>query len=406
MTRSPLKVLVVDDNRSAADALARVLSKGGDEVDAVYDGATAIERLRDSRPDVVLTDLKMEPVDGMAVLTAAREHRPPVEVLVFTAYGDVEIAVEAMRLGARDFLTKPVTVEQVTARLDQLRAMTPSSAPARSQPDPQHAHFVARAPASRQLLETLKRASDVPSPCWIEGELGAGRGHAALALHHMGHADEPFTVRDLGRDDPWPSKGTVVLPNIDDLPDDLQRSLHRSLQHAPMGVRLVATSGPHARRLVAEGALRPELYYALAVVVVRMPPLRERVEDVLPMLDQALDTFSRRYERPRPEVSPAQASKLKRHAWPGNVRELVNLAERAVVMGSQALDIDAIEASPPGMPTLEPGFSLSTHLESVERAILQEALRLSGGDRAQVGRLLGVERNTLRYKLKKYDLLD
>lgn len=405
MTKIPLKVLVVDDNRSAADALARVLSKGGDEVEALYSGASAIDRIRAQRPDVVLTDLKMEPVDGMAVLTAAREHRPPVEVIVFTAFGDVNIAVEAMRLGARDFLTKPVTVEQVARRLEQIRATTPSSAPARSAPDPGAVQFIARSPASRQLLETLRRAADVPSPVWIEGDLGAGRGHAALALHHMGDQKLPFTVRDLGRDEAWPSTGSVLLPNVDDLPDDLQRRLHRSLQHVPMGVRLIATSGPHARRLVAEGNLRPELYYALAVVVVRMPPLRERTEDILPMLDQALEMFARRYNRRRPDVSEEQARRLKRHAWPGNVRELVNLAERAVVMGNAVLDIESVTAAPAGLPTLEPGFSLPAYLESVERSILSEALRLSGGDRAQAGRVLGLERNTLRYKLNKYDLL-
>lgn len=398
----PLQILVVDDNRSAADALARVLRKGGDVVETCYDGATAIQRIRDKRPDVVLTDLKMEPVDGMAVLTAAREHRPPVEVVVFTAYGDVEVAVDAMRLGARDFLTKPVTVEQVQARLDAIRQ---PGAPQPRTKEGSGSRFIARAASSRQLLDTLKKASAVPSPVWIEGELGAGRAHAALALHQMSSAGQPFSVRDLGRDESWPVSGTVVLPNVDDLPDDLQRRLHRDVQRAPPGVRLVATSQPFARRRVAEGTLRSELYYALGVIVVGMPPLRDRKEDILPLLDQALDRFADRYDRPRPTVSEAQRESLLAHAWPGNVRELMNLAERAVVMGSAALNIDSIEAAPPGLPNLEPGFSLSAHLESVERAILEEAMRLAGGDRNQAGRLLGVERNTLRYKLNKYDLL-
>jgi len=405
VTTNPLQILVVDDNRSAADALARVLRKSGDVVETCYDGATAIQRIRERRPDVVLTDLKMEPVDGMAVLTAAREHRPPIEVVVFTAYGDVEVAVEAMRLGARDFLTKPVTVEQVQARLDPIRTDGPPNPSARAQPDATGGHFVARAPSSRQLLDTLKKTAAVPSPVWIEGELGAGRGHAALALHHMSSSDGPFTVRDLGRDESWPTSGTVLLPNVDDLPEDLQRRLHRSLQHVPAGVRLVATSQPFARRRVAEGTLRPELYYALGVIVVGMPPLRDRQEDILPMLDQALDRFSDRYGRPRPTVTDSQKQRLQAHAWPGNVRELVNLAERAVVMGSSALEIDAIEAAPPGLPNLEPGFSLPAHLEGVERAILEEAMRLASGDRTQAGKLLGLERNTLRYKLNKYDLL-
>ena len=129
-----LKILVVDDNRSAADALARVLGKSGDEVKALYDGWSAIQHIETDPPDVVLTDLKMEPVDGMAVLRAARSQRPPIECLVFTAFGDVSIAVEAMRLGARDFLTKPVTVEQVTERLRDIRGV--EEAPAELPPSP------------------------------------------------------------------------------------------------------------------------------------------------------------------------------------------------------------------------------------------------------------------------------
>ena len=403
MAANPLNVLVVDDNVSAANALARVLSKRGDHVIALYDGSSAIAEIHRAPPDVVLTDLKMEPVDGMAVLTAAREQRPPVEVIVFTAYGDVDVAVEAMRLGARDFLTKPVTVEQVLMRLDQLRG--PAS-PESSQGKQEEVTFVAESVAARQFLETLRQTADVPSPVWIEGEIGSGRGHAALALHQMGASTGPFTVRDLGRAMPWPRSGTVLLPNVDDLPDDLQRQLLRSLSSRPSDVRTITTSNPDARRMVAEGRLRADLYYELAVVPLSVPPLRERRADVLPMLDQALDQFAERYRRPRPAPTEAQQQRMLDHAWPGNVRELVNLAERAVVIGREAFDFAATKAQAPGMPVLEEGFSLSTWMERVERDILVAAMAMAEGDRNRAGRLLGLERNTLRYKLNKYDLLE
>lgn len=399
---APLRILVVDDKRSNADVLAKLLSRSGDEVEACYDGATAIERITSSPPDVVLTDLKMEPVDGMDVLRAARDQRPPVEVMVFTAYGDVEIAVEAMRLGARDFLTKPVTVEQVRARLEPMRRFEEGETPPL---ETANSPFIARSPASRRFLATLKQSANVPSPVWIEGEPGAGRGHAALALHHISRSSEPFTVRDLGRDEPWPSHGTVVLQNVDQLPDDLQRQLHRSLTHVPDGVRLIATSGPGARRRVAEQSLRPELFYKLAVIVVEVPPLRERPDDILPMFDGALASLAGRYGRQIPTITEAQRRKLTQHSWPGNVRELLNLAERAVVLGGRSMDFDVVQGSAPGLPSLEPGFSLAAHMEGVERAILEEAMRLAEGDRTQAGRLLGLERNTLRYKLNKFDLL-
>lgn len=404
MAHKALKILVVDDNRSAADALARVLSKKGDNVTAVYDGATAIETLQQDPPDLVLTDLKMEPIDGMQVLDAARAMRPPIEVVVFTAYGAVDTAVRAMRRGARDFLTKPVTVDQVNRRLDDLRGESVGDAELG-----RDAPFVAHAPSSIRLRDELHRAAGVPTPVWIEGEMGSGRGYCAQQLHEFGNqgGDEaPFHIYDVARVTEWPESGTVLVSNVDDLPDDLQRKLYRDLQHVPENVRVVATAAPEGRRMVAEGRLRQELYYALAVVVVTVPPLRERREDVVPLVHLALDTFAERYHRTRPALSEAQAKRLTEHSWPGNIRELVNLAERAVVMGAGAFDLEVIDAAPAGMPKIEPGFQLSTYLESVEMQILVEALRKADGDRTRAGKLLGVERNTLRYKLNKYGLLD
>lgn len=400
VSSNPLRILVVDDNRSAADALARVLGKSGDQVEALYDGASAIERIDEAPPDVVLTDLKMEPVDGMAVLQAARAHRPPVEVIVFTAYGAVDVAVRAMRLGARDFLTKPVTVEQVASRIEQLRN--------RHLPAPQvlDTPFVAESPSSRALLETLQRAADVPSPVWIEGEIGSGRVFAAGTLHRMSGAEGPVVLRESRFDEPWPERGMVILPNVDDLPEDLQRQLVRSLASVPPGLRVVATASPDSRRLVHEGQLRADLYYKLSVVLVQVPPLRQRPEDVVPLFAQALARYAENYHRPQPELGSELVQRLRHHSWPGNIRELMNLAERTVVLGTDIADIEVIDRPPPGLPSLEPGFSLSNYLESVEKRILVEALRQSGGDRAQAGRLLGVERNTLRYKLNKYGLLD
>ena len=403
MDSTPLNILVVDDNRSAADALARVLSKQGHEVSTAYDGQTAITTLQ-SRPtlDVVLTDLKMEPVDGMAVLRAARQCRPPLEVIVFTAYGAVDIAVEAMRLGARDFLTKPVTVEQVQLRLKQIRTGHDSIEPSEAPPSP----FIAEAMASARLLQEVKKAADVPSPVLVEGEMGSGRGYVAQTIHRLHDSEQPFHIWNIGRDTLWPQTGTVLLPNIDDLPDDLQRELARTLHHVPQDVRLIATSGPDGRARVSAGHLRPELYFSLAVVVVQVPPLRQRAEDVLPLLRRAIHHFSTEFRREPPEILPHQIENLKNHSWPGNVRELINLGERSVVMGNNAFNFEGTEPKERTAPELEIGFNLADYLEEIESEVLKEALRKADGDRTQAGRLLGVERNTLRYKLKKYGLLD
>lgn len=410
----PLRILVVDDNRSSADALARLLRKSGDIVAAEYDGASAIQHVRRDPPDVVLTDLKMEPVDGMQVLAAARALRPPVDTIVFTAYGAVDVAVRAMHLGARDFLTKPVTLEQVAMRLDEVRREksgqplpAPPSAPAPAAAEP---GFVHQSEASRALFATLERAATVPSPAWIEGEIGSGRTYVARTLHQLGEKAAghpiPLTIRPPDRIGEWPSEGTVILPQVDDLHLDTQLELHRDLQNVPAGVRVVATAQPDGRRRVVEGALRPELYYRLAVVVVTVPPLRRRPEDVLPIFERALVEYCRRYDRPVPSLSARTREDLARHYWPGNIRELTNLAERAAVMGEEGVSFEVVEDVGTGMPKLESGFNLTDYLESVEKRILAEALRKAGGDRSVVGRMLSVERNTLRYKLNKYGLLD
>lgn len=407
---------MVDDNRSAADALARVLRKSGDVVDVLYDGASAIERIRQDAPDLLLTDLKMEPVDGLQVLQAARHVEPPIEVVVFTAYGAVDVAVKAMRLGARDFLTKPVTVEQVLQRVEAVRTQRalrdepPSIVENDELPHeiiqsapPQ---FIAESEQGRALLDALQKAATVPSPVWIEGEIGSGREHAARMLHHLGKTPEaPFVTWDPTRDNPLPQRGTVLVAGVDDLSDDAQRRLLRQLHAAPRTLRIVATAQPDARRLVAEGRLRQELFYLLAVIVVTVPPLRSRREDILPLFRRAMAEYAERYGRAAPQLDQETLEILEGHAWPGNVRELNNLAERAVVMGSGALDMEFVQTPSEGLPKLEPGFDLGAWLDSQERRVLVEALRVAAGDRNRAGRLLGVERNTLRYKLNKYGLL-
>ncbi len=394
-----LKILVVDDNRSSADAMTRILTKQGHDVSSAYDGASAIQLIRTEPYRLVLTDLRMEPVDGIEVLRAARELTPPVEVIVFTAFGAVERAVEAMQLGARDFLTKPVSVDQILERVRALSGDEPSNT-AVSGP------FVAESPAARTLLHTLESVADVPTPLWLEGEIGSGRLQAAAQIHALADDDTPYTVVDPTDPRPWPEEGTIVLPAVDDLSDAEQQLVVRRIKAIPPTVRLMATARPGGRRRVAEGELRSDLYFALAVVVVDVPPLRQRPEDVVPLFEEALARFCEKYERKKPELEPAQLQSLTNHSWPGNIRELLNLAERTAVLGAEGFGLEPVAATRPGVPILEPGFRLAQYLEQIERSILEEALRQTDNDRNAAGRLLGVERNTLRYKLNKYDLLD
>jgi two-component system response regulator HydG len=202
-----------------------VLTSGGDTIDVAYDGERAIELLHTRRFDVVLTDLKMEPIDGIAVLREARAQRPPAEVIVFTAYGAVDVAVEAMRLGARDFLTKPVTVDQISNRLDLLRTENDDT----SNPITKTEVLITQSASSNQFARQLERCATTKAPIWLEGELGTGRTFAGRQIHNYANQDKPFRILAIGRHDDWPDEGTVLIPNIDTLPLDLQNQLLRNL---------------------------------------------------------------------------------------------------------------------------------------------------------------------------------
>ncbi len=382
-----MKILVVDDNRSSAEAMGRILRKHGHEVTTLHDGEAAIRQLECDPPDLVFTDLRMEPVDGMEVLRAARERPSPVDVVVFTAFGAVDKAVEAMRLGARDFLTKPISVEQILERVHALEQ--PSEPPLL--PTPSH------------LLRTLEAIADVRSPVWIEGEVGSGRTAAARQLHALGRPEEPFEVLDPTRMDDWP-EGVAVLPDVDELDAAQQQALARRLKHLPRNTRLISTARPGAQEAVREGRLRSDLYFTLAVVVVPIPPLRERKEEIVPLFEEALATNCTRYGRPLPPITEAMRTALVNHDWPGNLKELHNLAERTAVLGPNGFGLRPAPAPREPTDLLTDGFRLSDYLEQVERDLLRLALEKADGDRTLAGKYLGVERNTLRYKLKKYGL--
>jgi len=399
-----LAILVVDDNRVAADSMARLLGRENHRVEACYDGATAIDRLQHQPFDLVFTDLRMEPVDGMAVVRAARGCEPPVDVIVFTAFGSVEAAVEAMRLGALDFLTKPVMADQLLRRVRELRRVPVDTV----------ISIVGESEPTARLREQATSLASVRSTVLITGETGTGRTHLARWLHHHGlDRDRPMVVarpNHLPTDAALAEAGSLLIPAIDDWSADAQAALLRQLETLEAGrpPRVIATASPDIDVLVAQGGFRPELYFRLAVLVVRLLPLRERPADLEPLLRHFLQIHAQGFGRAPAAPSPDQLATLATHGWPGNVREVANLAERAVVMGGSAYEITVkpFTGSSSDRPQLAEGFNLPDHLEQIERALLVQAIEQTGGDRPAICRLLGLERNTLRYKLNKYNLLD
>ena len=397
-------ILVVDDNRTAADALAGVLRRHGHRVEAVYDGGSACQRLDQGGIELVLTDLRMDPVDGMEVLAHARSVERPAEVVLMTGYGTVDGAVEALRMGARDFLTKPVTPAQVLARIDELLGKSP--------PAPVQVGDSAQAQHLRRRIEAV---ASVDSTLLLVGEPGSGRIELARVVHAKGgRSAQPFRVvarAGLHSTAELLGAGTLLLPNVDLLDASEQAELLRlveDLEAREGAPRIVATASFDWAARASEHPSSMALYYRLAVLEIGLPPLRARTEDLAALLEALLEVREEALSRQAPRPSSEDLERLARHSWPGNLRELAAVAERAVVFGASAwsLRIDPVSPLQPEEPEIPEDFNLATHLEQVERRLLVRAMDQCSGDRNQVSRLLGVERNTLRYKLNKYGLLD
>ena len=339
-----LKILVVDDNRTSAQAMARILTKQGHVVTALFDGQSAIDAMRMRSFDLVFTDLKMEPVDGMEVLRAARAHQPPIEVIVFTAFGAVEHAVEAIQLGARDFLTKPISVDQILSRV---RALTGEEAPT----------DVGTASVPQSLRSTLEAVASVPSPVWLQGELGSGRVEAAELLHQLGGSGQLVLFEPGMR---TPAEGTLLFRDVDDLDEAAQAAAITALRN-PGALKLVATARPNVRERVLAGDFRSDLYFSLAVLTIEVPPLRNRSREIPALFTHALEQFCTRFGKEVPELTEAHRRQLEHHPWPANLRELRNLAERTAVLGIDSFSLrEATPMAVDPMPLFGVAFTLSS----------------------------------------------
>jgi DNA-binding NtrC family response regulator len=305
-----------------------------------------------------------------------------------------------MRQGAMDFLTKPVTADQLLRRIRDYRKAPP---PARE--------LLGHSAQAEQLRQLAAQAAQVRSTVMIIGETGTGRRHLARHLHERGpDAALPLlTLSPSAEIDPQAVEGAgaLLIPSVDDWPPEALDRLQRALERLEAGQppRVIATASPQVDLRAARGDLSPELYFRLAVLMVRIPPLRARPEDALVLLEHFLRSHAQLFNKPLPALAADQREALLRHSWPGNIREVANLAERAVVLGTAQLHVES-RPTAPDSEALPPGFQLPEHLERIERELLERAIAQTGGDRPAISRLLGVERNTLRYKLNKYGLLD
>ncbi len=449
----PRKVLVVDDDPSILTMTEDLLSEAGFEVGKCGSGREALERIHAHEWDVVLSDLQMPGVDGLELLAAVREHSPDTPVIIMTAFGTIQSAVDAMRAGALDFVTKPFRAGELLISLERAferRALEQENralrrAVARTS---SFGELVGKSPAMNEIYALIRKIGVSRSHVLITGESGTGKEVVARTIHFSGsRSDKPFVpinctampeglleselfghVRGAFTGAHTNKKGlfeaaaggTLFLDEIGDMPISLQSKLLRVLQDKeirPVGgtqsvkvdVRIIAATHQDMNRAIAEGRFRQDLYYRLNVIPIRIPPLRERAEDI-PVLAEA---FLRKHANDdRIHFSNAATRKLMQGSWPGNARELENCIERALAL----TDGNEIQASDILIPSDGTGESNDLHdlllrlalerrmsVRDLTDAYIAAALEAADGRKSEAARLLGMNRRTLYRREERQD---
>jgi len=449
-------VLIVEDEPKMLRLLELNLAEEGLTVRTAPDAEAALKLFREHRIDLVVTDLKLPGMSGLDFLEAVKRADSRVPVIIMTAYGTIETAVEAMKAGASDYILKPFVLEEmkliVRKELD-VRRLREENRRLREELGRRYEfkNIVAHSAKMQEVLATVARVAPSNSTVLLGGESGVGKDMIARAIHqHSRRAAGPFIKINCtaipenlleselfgyekgaftGAVSAKPGKfeladkGTIFLDEIGDIPGSIQVKLLRVLQDREferlggtrtlrVDVRVVAATNQDLRAALEEGTFRRDLYYRLNVVPINIPPLRDRKEDIPYLVDYFIERFARESGKPIRGITPAAQRLLMDFHWPGNVRELENIIERAVALSAgDRLEVHDIrlDLSPArGVPAVT-GVAFPPEgvtLEQFLDGIIQEALRRAHGNKSQAARLLGISRNALRYRLSKIGVPD
>lgn len=441
---SQAAILVVEDDSELRDALCATLTIAGYSTDGARDGLSALEYLERQSYALVLSDVQMRAMDGHALLKNIKTKHPDLPVLLMTAYGTVQKAVQAMREGAVDYLVKPVEAEALISLVQQIvTEQTRASA-----------DFIAADPRSRDVQTLAARVASSDATVMITGESGVGKEVLARFIHHQSpRAAGPFIAINCaaipenmleatlfgyekgaftGAYKTCPGKfeqaegGTILLDEISEMDLSLQAKLLRVIQEReverlgggkmiPLDVRVLATSNRNMREQVAAGRFREDLYYRLNVFPIELPALRARALDIIPIAQKLLERSARAYQRPLPTLAQSACDKLLTHTWPGNVRELDNVMQRALIFQASttieaqdirfetvATPVVAVAAGPADqIENNSDKGTLTADVRQHEAQVITDALRDSFGNRKAAATKLGVSERTLRYKMAR-----
>ncbi|MCL4468996.1 MAG: sigma-54 dependent transcriptional regulator [Deltaproteobacteria bacterium] len=458
-----INILIVDDDKSMREFLELILKRERYNVTCAKDGADALLLLKESFFDLIITDLMMPAINGLELLKKAKELHPDVKTIMITAFGTIETAIEAIKLGAYDYITKPFNIDDLRLRIR--RALESQRI--------EHENIMLKqklgitdgkwdiigvSNAMQEVFNLIERVKDTKTNVLIYGESGTGKELVARAVHYQGtRKNKPFIPVNCGaipenlvESELFGHKrgaftgavenkkglfieadgGTVFLDEISELPLQAQVKLLRAIQDKmikPIGdsaeyavdVRIISATNKNLKELVKNSRFREDLFYRLNVIQIEMKPLRERKDDILPLARYFLDKYNKEFGKGVKDFSKETIDILKSYYYPGNVRELENIVERAVAIESSSVILP--ESLPPDimhtvMESRDKGYTLNdiavrfngvidNLLNTIEKSLIEEALKSCSGDRTKACSLLGIPMRSLRYRIKKYDIL-
>lgn len=453
MTRDKSKILVVEDEKNMREILSILLEEEGYEVVTAPNGAVGIEQIKNDIYDLIITDIKMPGYNGFDVLKVAREVSPESLVIMITAFGTTESAVEAMKLGAYDYIHKPFKIDEIRLvvknALEKKRLRSEVSIlREKIKTTFELGNIFYRNSKIQELLRILPKIAESNSNVLITGESGTGKEFFATALHNLsprkennfvaincaslpeglleselfGHMKGAFTGAVSNKQGLFEiaNRGTLFLDEIGDMPLSLQAKLLRVIENGTfrrvggtedikVDVRIIAATNKNLQDEIGSGRFREDLFYRLNVIPIHLPPLRERREDI-PLL---IDYFLKKFSKTPKKVSPGAMKVLMNCPWKGNIRELENAIERIVLMTDQEEitvsdipeDIISLPTESSALPILtENGVELDRIIEEIEKRYIREALRLSKGNKTEAAKLLNITFRSLRHRLYKYGI--
>ena len=451
--QNPVSILAVDDEERILEIFQKALAKEGYAVTTAPNGQTAISLFKNNPYDIVFTDLRMPGVDGMELFRWITRNSPDTTVVIVTAYGTVESAIESLKSGAYDYLIKPVKLDelrQLVKRILEHRQLKKENQELKRTLGGSFktGNIIGNSAVMQEVFSRIEKVAGTATTVLIRGESGTGKELVARAVHELsprkdapfikavcaalpeglleselfGHVKGAFTgaIQDRKGRFEAADKGTIFLDEIGDIPVTIQLKLLRVLQERQfervgegrtmtVDVRVIAATNSNLEEGLKNNTFREDLYYRLNVVSIFLPPLRSRKEDIPLLVEHFLQQISVNQQLPKPKLSKDALEVILNYAWPGNIRELENAIEHSMVMGNREIilpeDLPITVQSGMG-PTRSPGqlSESDATLEDMEKQMLISALAKSGHNQSQAAKLLGITRRTLGYRMKKYGI--